>query len=81
MLFRSDDSGATLKAIAAVIIRARLGLEANADCSERLNALLETLVFELPDFGPTRLELLSAKNGQTLPPLELARRILPFNFR
>ncbi len=77
----SDDSGATLKAIAAVIIRARLGLEANADCSERLNALLETLVLELPDFGPTRLELLSAKNGQTLPPLELARRVLPFNFR
>ena len=76
-----DDSGATLKAIAAVIIRARLGLEANADCSERLNTLLETLVLELPDFGPTRLELLSVKNGQTLPPLELARRILPFNFR
>lgn len=76
-----DDSGATLKAIAAVIIRARLGLEDHTDWHERLNGLLETLVLELPDFGPTRLELLSAKNGQTLPPLELARRVLPFNFR
>ena len=69
---------ATLHVIAAVILGSRLAL-ADGRLDE-YQALLDTIADELPDLGK-RLDVLRAQPQAKLPPLELAARVLPFNFK
>ena len=69
---------ATLQVIAAVILGSRLAL---ADGRlDDYQALLDTIADELPDLGE-RLDVLRAQPQAKLPPLTLAARVLPFNFK
>jgi len=74
-----DQGGPTLKVIGCVVAGALLGMSALSveDYRKRVDEVRRLL----PALGPERLAALADQPQAKLPPLELARRVLPFNFR
>lgn len=74
-----DQGGPTLKVIGCVVAGALLGMSALSveDYRKRVDEVRRLL----PALGPERLAALDGQVAAPLPPLELARRVLPFNFR
>ena len=70
---------ATLHVIEAVILGTIL-LE-DSSVLPRYKALVEQCANELPSIGTTRIAALRYQPQKNLPPFELARIVLPFNFR
>ncbi|MDO4569713.1 MAG: hypothetical protein Q4D38_04965 [Planctomycetia bacterium] len=74
-----EGGGATMRVIACVILG---GLyHEDRTCREELQTLTEQTVAELPALGKLRDERLRQQLESPLPPMELAKAILPFNFR
>ena len=69
----------TLKAIAAVILGALL--YNGAATKDRHIGKVEEVIDLLPNIGEFRVSALFAHAGKPLPPLDLAKVVLPFNFR
>lgn len=73
------EGGATLRAIACVILG---GLYySDKTCQKELQTLTEQVISELPHLGKHRVKVLQCQLESPLPPLELAKEVLPFNFR
>ena len=73
------NGGPTLKAIAAVILGALL-YDGSANRDEYM-AKVEEVINLLPNIGKARASALLAHADKPLPPFELAKVVLPFNFR
>lgn len=75
----TKDGGPTLKAI-SLVIGAGLLPSCELSAGDYLAAVGEVAAL-LPAIGEERLAALRAQPGNPAPPLELAKRVLPFNFR
>lgn len=75
----AKDGGPTLKAI-SLVIGAGLLPAGEWPAGDYLAAVGEVAAL-LPAIGEERLAALRAQPGNPTPPLELAKRVLPFNFR
>ena len=73
------NGGPTLKAIAVVILGALL--YDGAASRDEYVAKVEEVINLLPNLGKVRASALLAHTDKPLPPLELAAKVLPFNFR
>ena len=73
------NGGPTLKAIAAVILGALL--YDGAATRDEYVAKVEEVINLLPNLGKVRASALLAHADKPIPPLELAAKVLPFNFR
>ena len=73
------NGGPTLRAIAAVLLGALL-YDGAAKRDEYM-AKAEEVISLLPNIGKSRVSSLLAHADKPLPPLGLAKSILPFNFR
>ena len=73
------NSGPTLRAIAAVILGALL--YDGATKRDEYMAKVEEVISLLPNLGKARASALLAHADKPIPPLELAAKVLPFNFR
>lgn len=75
------EGGETLAVIAAVIAGAALVMGAPGEWLERLQRLLKTVEGVAGFVESGRCRILEAQPRDMLPPLELAKAVLPFNFR
>ena len=75
----AKDGGPTLKAI-SLVIGAGLLPSGGLSAADYL-AAVDEVAAQLPAIGETRLAALRAQPGTPVPLLELARVVLPFNFR
>lgn len=75
----AKDGGPTLKAI-SLVIGAGLLPSGGLSAADYL-AAVDEVAAQLPAIGETRLAALRAQPGNPVPLLELARVVLPFNFR
>ena len=73
------NGGPTLKAIAAVLLGALL--YDGAGNRDEYMSKVEEVINLLPSLGKTRASALLAHAAKPIPPLDLAKVVLPFNFR
>ena len=74
-----SNGGPTLKAISAVILGALL--HDGVATRDEYMSKVEEVISLLPNIGKSRASALLAHVDKPLPPLELAAKVLPFNFR
>ena len=75
-----NEGGATLQVIASVILGGERYYNHDMD-GKKLQACIESALSAVPSLGQKRINALKQQVTNPIPPLELAKIVLPFNFR